>query len=139
MMVPKKVNDNLSTTFNLGVVYANLSEDDWHGEITKAGFSKEMRESRKTGRRAELDIFNVWVKFLTETGMPTFLIYKPVVSQAENSRFIQLLKEFNISFDDDGQIDVSKMIGQKVIATIKNSEDQMGMKYSNIHSLKKVD
>lgn len=132
----KKEVEKLSTTFNLGFVFANMDEGEESGEIVEAGFSKEMRESKKTGNRAELDIFIIKVRFSSGLGKSTYLIYKSIVSRAENSRFIQLLKEFNIPFED-GRIDVSELVGEKVVATIKNNEDSQGIIYSNIESIKR--
>ncbi|MCM3116313.1 hypothetical protein M3610_13490 [Neobacillus sp. MER 74] len=137
MVKPTKSKEILSTTFDLGFVYANMAEGEEPGEIVESGFSREMRESKKTGKRAELDIFNVKVKFSDGKAKSTYLIHKTIVSRAENSRFIQLLKEFDVSFED-GKIDVTGMVGEKVVAVIRNNEDEQGLTYSNIESIKKV-
>lgn len=126
----------LSTTFDLGFVYANMAEGEESGEVVEVNFSKEMRESKRTGKRKDFDVFNVKVKFSSGIGKSTYLIYKTFVSRAESSRFIQLLNEFDISFED-GKIETAGMVGKKVIAAIRNNEDEQGLTYSNIESIRK--
>jgi len=139
----KKKNDNetistsLSTKINIGHVYANVAEGDKPGEIVEAGFIKEMRESKNTGKRLDLNILSIKVKFSSEKGHSTYLLFKPIVSQAENSRFIEVMKEFDISFED-GNVDVAGMVGEKVIATIKNKVNEGDFTYSNIETIRRA-
>jgi hypothetical protein len=141
LMIPKKAkqeNETLSTSFNLGFVYANKEEGEREGKIEEAGFTKEERVNRETGKTADLPICIVKVKFIDEQGNTTFLEYKTIVSRAENSRFISLLKEFNVPFGN-GNVDVANIVGAKVIASIKNNEDENGRSFSNIEFIKRAE
>jgi hypothetical protein len=140
-MITKKTKleiETLSTSFNLGFVYANKEEGEREGTIEEAGFTNEARINRETGTTVDLPICVVKVKFNDEQGNITFLEYKTIVSRAENSRFISLLKEFNIPFGS-GNVEVADLVGAKVIASIKNKEDENGRSFSNIESIKRAE
>lgn len=130
-------NEKLKTTIDLGYVYANFEEGEKEGEIVEAGFTKEMRLNRKTGNKSELPICICKLQFTDEKGNQTFLQYKAIVSRAEHSRFIVLLKEFNVSFAD-GKVDVGAVVGEKVIATIKNNDGEHGRIFSNVDSIRRI-